>query len=343
MVRFFVARPHRLKDQAGGVGTFIMNLQVALHARGHEMAVCDINGPDPQPISRWRWCTKEGDILLFNRPDEVMRYLRFRQPRICVIHGDVLNAMRYKRGLIGVLYGIMEPLFLSRYDRIYIVDPISLETYRNRYPRLKDRMRMLPLGSDTRRFNLRDRDEVRDRIGLEKDVKVILSVSRLAPEKRVDLLIRSADLAFRSDPSIRVVIVGDGTLRADLESLAAEVEVPVTFTGIVSPDEVGMYYSAADVFMMLSRYEGGPLTIQECLLSGTYVLATDVGRVREYLFDERLGRVVEPDIEVIAEAISDHREAIPLELNRKVKERFGFDASADDLLEDLAAIGILPR
>lgn len=106
---------------------------------------------------------------------------------------------------------------------------------------------------------------------------VIGTVVRLVPQKGVDVLLR----ALAELPEVRLEIVGDGPDRAELERLAASLEVAdrVTWHGwCEDPREVRRSWVG---FVLPSRFEGFPLTIVEAMLDEVPVVVTDVGSSAE--------------------------------------------------------------
>jgi phosphatidylinositol alpha 1,6-mannosyltransferase len=101
-------------------------------------------------------------------------------------------------------------------------------------------------------------------------------VGRLAPEKQVDRLKELCDL-----PRTKILIVGDGPLRQDLE--AHFVGCPVTFTGRLSGDDLADAYAAMDVFVHCGTEETFGQTIQEAHASGLPVIAPRRGGQRHLI------------------------------------------------------------
>lgn len=101
-------------------------------------------------------------------------------------------------------------------------------------------------------------EAARRRLGLAGD-PVLLSVSRLVPHKGHDTVLRSLPPLVRRWPELRYVIVGRGRHEADLRRLAAQLGVAqhVHFAGFVDDDELSVYCSACDLFVMPSREEQG--------------------------------------------------------------------------------------
>ena len=135
------------------------------------------------------------------------------------------------------------------------------------------------------------RDDLRARLGVAPEDLVVLSVARLAPEKRLDVLIRAA-AELRERP-VAVVVAGSGPERGGLEQLAHERGVRVTFTGDVDQAALQELYVAADVFALLSGWEPWGVVVNEaaaCALP--LVLSDQVGAAPDLLLDGENGVLV---------------------------------------------------
>lgn len=132
--------------------------------------------------------------------------------------------------------------------------------------------------------------------------RIVLSVARLAQHKGHDRLI-SALAALPED--VHAVIVGVGPARPMLEELTISLGLArrVTFVGEVSDDELATYYSAADVFALLSRetsgqdagVEGGGIALLEACAYGLPVVAGATGGIPETIHDGETGLLVDPE------------------------------------------------
>ena len=119
------------------------------------------------------------------------------------------------------------------------------------------------------------RQKARTKLNWEFDAFYIIAVGRLAPLKNFPALVRAcADLA---DPSVRLVIIGDGD-RTPLITLADELGFSSRISFAVS-DDMGAYYSAADLYVSTSKTEAFGLANLEALASGLPCLCTAVGGV----------------------------------------------------------------
>jgi glycosyltransferase involved in cell wall biosynthesis len=116
----------------------------------------------------------------------------------------------------------------------------------------------------------------------------LLSVGRLAPNKRVEDLVRAfAVLQRRMIPSSRLLLVGDtgiGVYARALERLVRELRLQhVVFCGHVEEDELRAAYELADVYVSLSEHEGYGVPLVEAMLAGVPVVARAAGAVAETL------------------------------------------------------------
>lgn len=111
--------------------------------------------------------------------------------------------------------------------------------------------------------------------------RTVISVNRLIPLKDPAGVITAFEAAGAAGD--RLVMVGDGPLRRDLQLKAARHQPPtaVEFTGVVPRDEVYQRMREADVFVSASRGEGLPVAVLEAMAAGCPVVATDIPPHRE--------------------------------------------------------------
>lgn len=133
---------------------------------------------------------------------------------------------------------------------------------------------------------------------------VILGVGRLTEQKDFPNLIRAFALVRAQRPA-RLMILGEGELRPQLEALVHELGLQddVALPGFV--ENPYAYMARAAVFVLSSRWEGLGVALIEAMASGTPVVSTDCpSGPREILEDGRWGRLVPVgDVDALAEAI----------------------------------------
>ena len=103
----------------------------------------------------------------------------------------------------------------------------------------------------------------------------ITAIGQLISRKRFDLLIRA--LSESSTTAWNLKIIGDGKLRHSLESIVKllGVESRVTFSGVLSNDQIGAELSHSDVLVLPSRWDGWGAVINEALMSGVPAICSD--------------------------------------------------------------------
>ncbi len=153
----------------------------------------------------------------------------------------------------------------------------------------------VPNGIDTAAFTAveADRSAVRAALGIAPSAQVIGTIGRLAEVKQQAVLIRAFAKILPAFPAARLMLVGDGPLRAELEELAQSVGVASTviFTGYQPNPE--RYLAALDIFVLPSRAEAMPLVIPEAWAAGRPVIASRVGGIPELIEDGKTGFLVE--------------------------------------------------
>jgi glycosyltransferase involved in cell wall biosynthesis len=162
----------------------------------------------------------------------------------------------------------------------------------------------------------------------------VLSVNRLDRAKRIDLLIEAA----RSEPGLRIVIVGDGPDRERLERLAGGLNGQIEFTGRVDDETLADLYARCLAVYYAPVDEDFGMVPYEAFLSAKPVLTTlDAGGPLEVVRDRETGFVVAPDPASLAGACLylgehvDEAKAFGL-AGRAVAERVTWDACVDALL-----------
>ena len=133
---------------------------------------------------------------------------------------------------------------------------------------------------------------VRRELGLARDDLVVAMLSSLRPEKAHDVALGAVALLLPRFPDLRLLVVGDGPLRAQVERSAAPLGDRAVLAGY-RPDAMAAL-DAADVLLHPSRRDTLPTAILEAMACSLPVLATDVGGVGELVVDGETGSLVAP-------------------------------------------------
>ncbi|MDO0946738.1 glycosyltransferase [Chromohalobacter israelensis] len=142
-------------------------------------------------------------------------------------------------------------------------------------------------------LNEKSRDVLHHEWLSSSDACVVLHVGRLDVQKNQALLLRAFSLAVKSAPGIKLVILGEGEEKNNLENLASELGVKDSVDFVAFQDNPYPYYKAADLFVLSSDWEGFGNVIVEALACGTPVISTDCpGGPRTILADGKYGVLV---------------------------------------------------
>ncbi len=166
---------------------------------------------------------------------------------------------------------------------------------------------------------------LRESLGLTPDHQVIGTVARLDPAKNQVLMIEALAKLRDANPNMRLLLVGDGPSRSELEARARQLQVEdrVIFTGYQSAP--GPYLAIMDLFLLTSLTEGTSMTLLEAMSLGTPPIVTNVGGNPEIVPSSEFGALVPSnDIGALTEAI-DHLLQNPeqrKQIAQAVRQRF---------------------
>ncbi len=157
--------------------------------------------------------------------------------------------------------------------------------------------RVILAGVDIDRFNPRaGGGAVRRRFGADSAGPFLVAVQRVAPEKRVDVIVSAMPAILETHPRALLVIGGKGSALGSLESLAKSLGVArsVRFAGYVPDAELPEYYAAADVFVFHSTYETFGIVLAEAMAAGKAIVSVDSTAISEVVMHGKTGMLVPP-------------------------------------------------
>lgn len=140
------------------------------------------------------------------------------------------------------------------------------------------------------------REDARIRLGIPTEELIVLAIGRLVERKGFDMLIR-ASLHLPTADKIRIVIIGGGPERKELEKIAESSPHRVQFISTASDEHIAEWYAASDVFCLPvkddpSDFEGFGIVFLEASLAGLPIVAGRAGGVEEAVADRESGLLV---------------------------------------------------
>lgn len=170
-----------------------------------------------------------------------------------------------------------------------------------------EKFSIIPLGFDLSRFSeetLKKRSYFREKYNVGEDEIAIGIVGRLVPIKNHALFLKALrKVVEQTDKKVRAFIIGDGELRADLENLATELNLPfnglnerekplLTFTGWEK--EVDVCNAGLDIIALTSNNEGTPVSLIEAQASSKPIVTTKVGGIENIVIPGETALLSDP-------------------------------------------------
>jgi glycosyltransferase involved in cell wall biosynthesis len=265
-------------------------------------------------------------------------------------HGHVFHS--YFSPSKTAFYKNLERFLASLSDAIVAISPRQREELAFEHKICRpEKIHVIPLGFQLERFlKLGENDKIgaRHRYQIPEGTFVLGAVGRLAPIKNHALLIEAfAAFSARVHPKPRLVIVGDGPLREELQAKAhslglktgyrqGEAEADVLFTGWIK--YVEEILPAFDVMVLSSLNEGTPVSLIEAQAAGLPVISTHVGGVEDVVFPGKTSLLVPTgDAVALAQAMEDmyrrkdEIQTVIREARRFVSNTFSAEALAKNM------------
>ncbi len=311
----------------------------ALRADGHRVVVAAPRYPghldDDPDVVRLPSLPAPGTPafrLLLPLPGRLLRDPRVHEVDVVHVHGPFLAgilgaavARRLRRALVFthhtlydqyVHYVPLLPAALTRsaarlWVRAFanrcdlVIAPSEVIRARLRVLGVTARIEVLPTGGiDPGQLDRLDGTEVRARYGIPPQAPLLVSVSRLAPEKSVDLVLRAFQQV--AEPcGAYLLIVGDGPSAGDLRRLAGDLGITgrVRFTGALPHAAALEAMVAGDLFVFASQTETQGVVLVEAMAAGLPVVAVARAGAAEVVRDGEGGMLVEPAPEALAAVV----------------------------------------
>ena len=195
------------------------------------------------------------------------------------------------------LYALLER-FAARLCDAIVVDSESVKrrglTHGVASP---DRIRIIPMGIDTQRFDparyRTDREDIRATLGLTAGTPVIGAVARFVSDKGLDTFLHAVGLLSKRFPAMQGLLVGDGPLRDDLMNLSTRLGLDgrIVFAGYHT--DVPRVLAAMDIYMLPTHREGFGVAFVEAMSMEVPVIASRIPPLDDIIVDERTGFLAE--------------------------------------------------
>lgn len=182
-------------------------------------------------------------------------------------HSTANNRRKYKA------LQIIDAFIYKFYEKIITISADTKESLNQWVRGTKQKCTVINNGIEVYRFSNANTINLRNKLNINKTVKLLLCVGSLRPAKNHRLLIHALAKLNRD---IQLVIIGTGSLLTELKELSFSLQIAdkVHYLGI--KNNVEQYYKACDLFVLPSKWEGFGLVAAEAMASGIPVLVSNV-------------------------------------------------------------------
>lgn len=258
------------------------------------------------------------------------------------VHGQAFHA--YEKPWKKLLYITAERIAAKYCDKIYAVAQAMIDQCVDAKVAPREKYMVVYSGMDTAAFaNARRNMELRQKLGIPENAKVIVTVARLFPMKGYEEMLPAAARLVKEFPDLHFLPVGDGPMYDELQKQIADLGLSGNFhfAGLVPPHEVCDYIAQADLLWHLSLHEGLPRAVVQALAVGIPAIGYKLDGTPEVVLNGKTGYVTAPqDVDAVVarsrELLNDAALRAEMGKNGKdlVIERFAWRRMADILEEE---------
>ncbi|ARR50301.1 glycosyltransferase [Photobacterium damselae subsp. damselae] len=309
--------------QPGGIERLVLNL-LRFSSSRFNLKVIALEGHRDQALQHWPELRQFQDKLIFLNKLAGFKPLIFfqlrrlvKQHKIQFIHSHHLGPLFYSRPISQFMglqhvhtehdsWHLENPKARKQTQRLATGKHLSLIADANHIA--KDLQRYLKRnvdhvilnGIDSQIFTLGDPIKARAQLRLPPDCFLIGATGRLVAEKGMGLLLQAlAQLPLH----YHIAIAGIGPQQSILKQQAKQLGIQNRVHWLNLVDDMPLFYQAIDLFCLPSTNEGLPLSLLEAQSCGKWVVATDVGAVREVITSYSGHIIADRSVKALTDAI----------------------------------------
>ena len=355
--------------QVSGVATSIRTLKTELEKQGHAVFIFTTTDKDVNRYEDWQ-IIRIPSVPFFAFKDRRFAYRGFtkaleiaKQYQLDIIHTQT----EFSLGLLGIWIArelripvihtyhtqyedyvhyiakgmLIRPSMVKYLVRGFLRDVDGVicpsEIVRDLLSKYKVKVekRVIPTGIELAKFERpeikqENLQELRSKLGIQEDEKMLLSLSRISYEKNIQAVLDAFAEVLKEEDKVKLVVAGDGPYLDSLKEQAVKLNLQkhVIFTGMIAPSETALYYKAADFFISASTSETQGLTYLESLASGTPVIAHGNPYLDNLISDKMFGTLYYGEQE-LAGAIIEALIATPDMSEQKLADKL-YEISAEN-------------
>ncbi|MRI81827.1 glycosyltransferase [Aerococcaceae bacterium DSM 109653] len=195
----------------------------------------------------------------------------------------------------------LSKLYCNQTQGIITPSKLTHDTLRN-YG-ISEKIEIIPTGVKMPPYSDENRVQVREELGLAPSDIVLLSLSRVSKEKKIDEVIAAFPEIKEKVPNARLVIAGDGPILDDLKQISKERNLDIIFVGGVEHDQVDRYYQMADLYINASDSESQGLTYLEAFANRLPIIARRNPYLESIMPNENFGALFDDENTLVETAL----------------------------------------
>ncbi len=211
-----------------------------------------------------------------------------------LLDGDLANLERLGKPVVR-----FTRLLFHRVHAVVVILSTRMKDYLVAHDFNLPGLRLIPLGVDITRFH-----PARGDIASDERAQVVICIARLSYQKGIDVLLQAWHLVHEQAPQAQLIIVGDGPIRDQLQSMARALDIAnsVEFAGVQS--DVVVHFHRSNLSVLPSRWEGMPNVVLEAMACGLPCVVTRVSGSEDLIQHGVNGLLVESeDYQGMAQAL----------------------------------------
>lgn len=284
---YFLPEKHQKLCYNGGIlpnikKSFLAKIQVPFFLLSEYFFIKKIMGKEKIDLIHAHWIFPNGFLAALLKK-------RYGVPLIVTVHGSDIFALR------NIFFRFLQGITLKNCDMCTVNSSATETEVLKRLPKFKNKIVKIPMGVDLDKFR-----EKKIVLKKYKEEDIILFVGRLSKQKGVEYLINAMPELLKKIKKARLLIIGEGQTRKELEKLTKrqKLERHVEFLGSLPQNKVIEFYNAAKVVVLpalsdKTGTEGLGLVLLEAMATKTAVVGSNIGGIKDIIRDKETGLLSE--------------------------------------------------
>ena len=222
-----------------------------------------------------------------------------KKRKIAWVHNDISKV--FGKSFKSKLKAFVDKFIYKKYGTLVFVSNDNLKKFESKYKTKNDKK---VIYNFIETYEVLKKSNSKVEVDFDEKTTNFVSVCRLVEQKAVDRLINVHSKLIENGLMHTFYIIGDGTKKAELESLIKEKNVQATFHLLGKKENPYPYIKEADYFCLLTYFEGYPMVLEEAKILDKYILITDTA-ARETVENYNKSKIFENTEEGIYEGLKN--------------------------------------